>query len=119
DDLYFRLSSAFGNVDKLDPNIGQYRALAHRRVQELDTTPLFFYNRRYLDYVLAHPSATKAEGLNTIKYQVVQVTKSELGFTKYTVRLDLDWMPTSLDQVPEVDPWMTYRSPAMMERWSS
>jgi hypothetical protein len=103
DDLYLRLVNVFGETPKLDKEIGRYQALPHDRVKDLDATPLFLYNRRYLAYAQLNPKTFLTDGINTVRYHVVDVAKSPLGYTKYTVGLDLPWMPATLDDLPSQD----------------
>lgn len=105
DDLYLRLQSVFGEPARLPSEIGRYRALAHQRVKDLDVTPVFMNNRRYLDYASSHQQQAMGEdGLSSVRYHVVgDVVVSPLGYTKVTIGFDLPWMPVTPNDLPPVD----------------
>ena len=104
DDFYFRLTKGGfrgGGPARLSPAIGRYKALAHKRVKDLDVTKMFKRGRKHLDRQI-HAQGIPKEGLSTIKFDIVGDPKTDNppGCTRYLVQLKLPWMPKSLDETP-------------------
>jgi len=78
DDMYERVRYVFKDVKHIDQKFGNYHALKHGRVKDLDVTDLFRNNSRYLDRLRNKgASVYMKDGYNNVEKltKLVQVWK--------------------------------------------
>jgi glycoprotein 2-beta-D-xylosyltransferase len=103
DDLFFRISRVYHDVDRLSSEEGRYQALSHPRVKDLDVTPRFNKGRERLLATQANEFDINKDGLNTVKFAILSVERPLAGqyqvAKKVTVQFKFDKMPTKLDEL--------------------
>lgn len=68
DDMYERVNFVFKSVKHIDQKFGNYHALKHGRVKDLDATDLFRNNSRYLDKLRSQgPKIFNKDGYNDVE----------------------------------------------------